>query len=387
MSAGKIMQILSEAHEDRLFTSATLGVQFENRDPWFFEVSGEGVVYQPKLARPKIYDIASVNKFLLTILFFRLMTDRKRLAKEMFDSGKKGCVRMADAIAEFHPDLPVSKFMPIHGPFSKSLLVRHLLNFHAEFRPFMTPGKIVRRNLKVLIDQLRVVGFVENPGSKWRYANAHSILLGALLEHVYGEPLEVLFQKHLIKPLGLSDTTTNPNGMLDRTILSSHKVQLGKVHDPVARIALQEGRLIGSSGFFSSAVDLLKVVNIIVQNGNVDLADNRLKVEDSFILPFWIDRMHQAENERRSFGTGMTFWSGLRKNLEQYNPTEVEGLFKSGFTGPAVGVFKDQGVGFALAMNFLAIERRKKKLDLAKKKRSILYVRLGEEVLQLASAL
>ncbi|MCF7865592.1 MAG: beta-lactamase family protein [Candidatus Pacebacteria bacterium] len=380
-----IIKILKQAYEERLFTSATLAVQYPDGGPHFFTASDEGTIYVPKLTKSitKIHDVASVTKFLLSMLFYRLMTIRKDLVNELLAPGINGkplakeAFARAKAIKNFHPESRVSDFMFIGGSFSNNLLVRHLLNFHAEFNLFMKPDEIIKHNLKTLIDQLRNIGFVTTPGLEHKYRNAHSILLGVLLEHVYGEPLEVLFQKHLIEPLGLSSTTTNPSGMLHRTMLSSHDVPLGKVHDPVARMALVESRLIGSAGLFSSAQDLMKVVNVILNNGYIGLT-----TEEPFILPFWIHYLHKEENPERKFASGMAYWERFRDNLEHLNPTPVrDGLFKSGTTGSAVVAFREIGAGYALTTDFLAVPRTVDELEKAKKMRSALYLLIGQSVI------
>jgi D-alanyl-D-alanine carboxypeptidase len=44
------------------------------------------------------------------------------------------------------------------------------------------------------------------PGTQFNYSNTNTILLGLLVENVSGEPLRTYVEKHLLKPLGMTDT-------------------------------------------------------------------------------------------------------------------------------------------------------------------------------------
>jgi D-alanyl-D-alanine carboxypeptidase len=44
------------------------------------------------------------------------------------------------------------------------------------------------------------------PGQEWHYSNTNTILLGTLIEHLTGQPLEAEVQRRIFDPLGMRNS-------------------------------------------------------------------------------------------------------------------------------------------------------------------------------------
>jgi len=60
-------------------------------------------------------------------------------------------------------------------------------------------------------EQMARIGIKESPlfdpGSAWFYSNTNYVLLGLVLEQVSGKPIDQLYQKEIIEPLDLKETS------------------------------------------------------------------------------------------------------------------------------------------------------------------------------------
>ena len=338
--------ILQEGVRQGLFTVADLSVtrQSSVKEHFNFGLDGVSDSYQPR-----VFDIASKTKMIVTLLVYRLLTLKVH--------------------PEFSLDAPVKNFIPdMSGPFVDELTIRHLLTFHAKFNRFITPEKMNQRSklkplsrpLMQMLCQIKKVGLEDKPGLKHNYANVHTIILGLVLESLFekmekekpekerkhGMKLDELIRTYITSPLGLVDTSTNPIGRSHRCVIAAHGLKLGEVSDPVARLALgQHQRLLGSAGLFSTSKDVLNILDIVMLGENHPVCP---------ISAEFISQLHTPLLPTSNFGQGFGLWSAFRENLETINPTlPPDGIFKSGWSGCIAMCSREFGVAFALTTNFL----------------------------------
>lgn len=335
----KLEEIIRQGVHQGLFTVADLSVMHgcarqSSVKHFNFGLDGVHGSYQPR-----VFDIASITKMIVTLVVYRLLT--------------------LNSYPEFTLDAPVKKFLPdMSGPFVDELTIRHLLTFHAKFNRFVTPEHMMQeimlcpgsRVLQNMLTRIQKVGLEDKPGLKHHYANVHTILLGLALENALNVPLEEIIRTHITRPLGLVDTLTNPISRADRCVIASHDLKLGQVSDPVARLALgQHQRLLGSAGLFSSSNDLVQMLDILLQGKN----HSSCPISEGFI-----SQLHAPLLPTSGFGQGFGLWSEFRRNLESFNPTyPQDGIFKSGYSGCVVFCSREFGVAFALLTNFLHKQR------------------------------
>ena len=106
------------------------------------------------------------------------------------------------------------------------------------------------------------------PGTKFTYSDVNYIVLGKLVEHLAGEPLDVFSRKNVFEPLGLSETTFKPGEPLMRRSAPTeqrdgHWMQ-GEVHDPRS---FKLGGVAGHAGLFSTADDLAVYAQTLLDDG------------------------------------------------------------------------------------------------------------------------
>ena len=61
------------------------------------------------------------------------------------------------------------------------------------------------------------------PGTKFVYSDINFITLGALVEKLSGQPLDVYAQEHIFRPLGMKDTDYKPNTALTPRVAPTEK--------------------------------------------------------------------------------------------------------------------------------------------------------------------
>jgi CubicO group peptidase (beta-lactamase class C family) len=198
-----------------------------------------------------------------------------------------------------------------------------------------------------------------------------------MLEKQYGLPLKELLHRHIIVPLGMKDTSLNPDGNLNRCIQSEPGVPVGQINDPTARIAYEtDGRFLGSAGVFSTARDLLNLLDVIVHRGICNPHLTRgLHAKMQFLDTETARSLHVGKTP--IFGNGVGKWNVFRENLEMHTPPVDTGIHKLGHTGCIIVVFPEYGVACTVLTDFLNTPRTAEELRLARCELNILFAEIG----------
>src|SRR5579864_6535606 len=194
-----------------------------------------------------IFDLASLTKVIATTT----------AVMQLMEQGK---VRMND---------PVAKYLPEFAQNGKEdITIRQLMTHYSGLAPDLdltTPweGKNTAYQL----------AFVEppetTPGSGFVYSDINFIMLGALVEKVSGETLDVYTTKHIFAQLKMTRTRFLPPALwrprIAPTQYDENVLMLrGVVHDPTAR---RMGGVAGHAGLFSTADDLAKFAQALLKGG------------------------------------------------------------------------------------------------------------------------
>ncbi len=384
VSFDAIDKLLQEGANSGVFTEASVAVRVGDEKRYFsYRVIDEGKSKQEKISSGcasggrRLFDIASVTKLLVTLLAFRLA----KLPGKAFNFGL---------------DDHVQKHVDFSGPYADRLTIRHLLNFHAELNTFMPKESVVdHESLMEMQKQIKSVGLTKEPGSEFRYANWQSILLGEILEQVFKTPLNVLIRSWLLRPLGM--TSTCPafmlNGQTQNCMKSLHGFDLGTVSDPVAAVANQHSKLLGSAGLFSTTEDLLVLVDLILQVGNFTAKGTRMIRPEhadpyEFLNSTDVLSLFTPATPALRFSTGMGIWKNFIDDVVEkisetcHMPTQVlrqiKGGFKRGYGGCMFTVFPEYQVGFVVGTDFLSLKRTPEELKKARILLDRLYARVAE---------
>ena len=194
-----------------------------------------------------IFDLASLTKVIATTT----------AVMQLVEQGK---VRLND---------PVAKYLPEFAQNGKEdITIRQLLTHYSGLAPDLdltTPweGKGTAYQLAFVMPP------ETTPGSGWVYSDINFIVLGALVEKVSGETLDVYAAKHIFEPLKMAHTRFLPPASWRAKIAptqydeNEHMLR-GVVHDPTAR---RMGGVAGHAGLFSTADDLAKFAQTLLNGG------------------------------------------------------------------------------------------------------------------------
>ncbi|WDQ15924.1 serine hydrolase domain-containing protein [Rhodopirellula sp. P2] len=196
-----------------------------------------------------IFDLASLTKPIATATSVMILADEGKLS-------------LTDPVSKYLPDFAVHE--------KESVTVEHLLlhtsglipdNGMSDYR-----GTHAESIANLLSQELR-----SPPGTRFRYSDVGFLVLGELVHQVSGMPLDQFAQKRIFEPLQMNDTGFRSIGGNDDRCATTQQREghwmRGEVHDPRA-YAL--GGVAGHAGLFSTADDLSRFANAMVNGGPTD---------------------------------------------------------------------------------------------------------------------
>ena len=199
-----------------------------------------------------VFDCASLTKVVVT-------------TTAVMQLWEKGKFRMAD---------PVAKYIPEFGTHGKDdITIRQLLVHYSGLAPDLDltkPFSGKETTYRMAFDETPE----RAPGSRFVYSDINFEVLGALVEKLSGESLDEYAQKHIFIPLGMKDSRFTPPASWIARIApteedENHHMLRGVVHDPTAR---RMGGVAGHAGLFSTADDLAKFAQALLDGGHGVLA-------------------------------------------------------------------------------------------------------------------
>ena len=269
---------MEKAVKDGVFPGASLLVGKGDKTLWNKVYGSAQLTPKKRSVEPStFFDIASLTKPIATATLFMLAFEEKKYAM----------------------DDPLKKFFP--AAIQKGITLRHLLNHTSglpSWKPYfselleLAPGWVTdEKGGRWLVDKIGTEPQEQKAGEKVVYSDLGYILLGGILEQIYGQSLDVLFDERVAKPMNLRSTFFNPL-LRHRQICDPHpehfaatekcpwrqKILCGEVMDDHAYVM---GGIAGHAGLFSTAGDIQKWIYELhcAQNGKSSLIS-----KDSFAL-------------------------------------------------------------------------------------------------------
>ena len=299
-----------------------------------------------KMTTGHLFDIASLTKVIGTTTSVMLLADRGKI----------------------NVDDPVSKYIKAFGTPDKSeITIRHLLTHTAgldEWYPLFYRASDKTESYKV-IGELPLMFPV---GAQRRYSDLGFVLLGEIVEIVSGMPLDKFEDQNIFIPLHMMNTTFNPlsKGNFKKIASTSHgnpyekrmvyDSTLGfkfKEIDPkkwngwrtyTLRGEVNDGNawyanrgVSGAAGLFSNVEDLQKLVDMMINRGQVD--------SHQFISGKTIDSFLRKDKFNNGLGWMMDPENSFMKN----GPAGTFG--HTGFTGTSIAVIPDEKISVILLIN------------------------------------
>lgn len=187
-----------------------------------------------------LFDMASVTKILATTSLSLMAID-------------KGLLKTSDK---------VSRFFSVPDDF-KELTVQHLLT-HT-----MGIGHRALNFPQNNYDNISefILSLEHNPvGTKVEYSCPAFILLGKILEKIYGKRLDILFKEKVAEPLNMKLSTFLPDKALRSNMVNSNLDPdlKGVVNDYNCQYL---GGVAGNAGVFSCVEDMTKFAKMLISNG------------------------------------------------------------------------------------------------------------------------
>jgi CubicO group peptidase (beta-lactamase class C family) len=281
-----------------------------------------------------IFDVASITKAIPT----------STLALKLLGEGR---LSLEDRVIDFVPE--------VENRHREEILIRHLLTQTLDytFRLSEHKNKSPDEILKVIFkSELKCP-----PGKTYYYSNATSVLLGMVIERIYGDPLDVLGEKCFFDPLGMKDTAFNAKGLPKDRILPTEiddwrgRIIQGEIHDESAYKLTMKGP-VGSAGLFSTAPDLLKFLRMLLNEGDaegVNLVSGKI-----------LNQVHKNALTGLSFVTGLGCELAQKKYMGEKSTPRTFG--KTGFTGCVCICDLSLNAGVVILSNY-SFPRRKPSMD------------------------
>lgn len=254
-----------------------------------------------------VFDLASLTKVIATTTSVMQLVER-------------GKVRVSDTVVRYLPEFGQNG--------KEDITVRQLLTHYSGLAPDLDlqmpwQGK----------DTAYKMAFAEKPdappGSGFVYSDINFIVLGALVEKVSGQSLDRYTAEHVFAPLKMMRTRYLPprtwQAKIAPTQFDDHNHMLrGEVHDPTA---LRMGGVAGHAGLFSTADDLSKFAQALLDGGR------------GILTALTVEKMSTAEqppNATSVRGFGWDIDTPFSTNRGELLPVGSYG--HTGFTGTSVWI-------------------------------------------------
>jgi CubicO group peptidase (beta-lactamase class C family) len=286
----------------------------------------------PMVREHTVYDVASITKAIPV----------SSLALKLLESGK---LNLTDQVTRYVPAL--------NNPDRERVLIWHLLTQTLHFGyPLSTLKNL---SPEAILRKLCETPLESRPGEVFSYSNATSILLGMVLERIYGEALDAAADRFLFGPLRMEESTFHPLEKFRRNDIVPTEVDTwrggvvqGEVHDESAW-ALK--RPVGSAGLFSTAPDLLTFLCMLLNHGSWKGA--------SVFSEETIQNIVTNQISHLGLHTGL----GWELNQPRYMGKNCSNrcIGKTGFTGCVIICDLNRGRGMVLLSNCTFPRRAKNK--------------------------
>lgn len=314
----EVQKILQQAIDNQVFPGSVVSV-INNEEIITFSEGRQTYNQNSFLVNNNtIFDIASVTKFFTSVLTLQLI-EQGKLKLE---------TKLADVLKQ-------SKDKP-----TADLSIKDLLTSLTDFHQSLSTNK--NYSATQILDIVFSSRWDKQKGREIIFTNSAFILLGLVVEELWGKNLEQIASAQIFAPLKMTNTSWGQSLQPDQTAPTEiddwrEKVIQGEIHDESAwKIYTQSSQVVGSAGIFSSLTDLTNVVASFL-----DPTDNRLLSLDS--------KKKMINNHLQSLALKSGLGLELEKDWMGENKTRLAG--KSGFTGTMIVLDLNLNQGLVVLSN------------------------------------
>lgn len=282
-----------------------------------------------------IFDLASVSKVVGTTT----------AAMMLIDDGK---LNLDDKVIKYLPEF--------NNNGKENITIRNLLLHNSGLAPFKKYYDVYSTADEVINDIMNLTPEQE-PGTKYVYSDLGMITLQKVIEKISGKTLDKFLEEKLFNPLGMNSTMYNPPAMLRDNCAPTefddfyrmHQLQ-GEVHDE--RAYMLNG-VAGHAGLFSTAPDLAKFMQMILQKGNYQ--------GRQYIKPETVTLFTKKQSDQSSRGLGWDTKSPEGSSSGQY--FDITSYGHTGYTGTSVWTDPTKNLFLILLTNRVYPTRNNNKLS------------------------
>jgi serine-type D-Ala-D-Ala carboxypeptidase len=320
--------VLQEAIADRSFPAASIAVTRQNQ---LIALKAFGrFTYEPGSASPTtatLFDLASVTKVVATTTVAMLLYER-------------GLLELDAPVAGIIPEFLADSCSELDS--RRRDVTFHMLLAHSSGLPAYEKLFLKAHARDELLSAAFTTSLSADPGTRAEYSDIGFIILGAALERIAGESLDIFCQREIFGPLAMTNTTFKPPAELRPQITPTlddrafrHRIIQGEVHDENAFVL---GGVAGHAGLFSTPEDPARFAHAMLSGG-----DPILRPETVALF---------TRRETAPTGTSRTLgWD------TPSSPSQTGKYFNSksfghlGYTGTSLWIYPNRQLSIALLTN------------------------------------
>jgi len=288
------------------------------------------------VAMDTIYDMASVSKVVGTAT----------AAMKLYEEGR------------LKLDEPVAKYIPEFTTGSKESvtlkdLMTHVsgLKSYEQFANAEKKRKPGQSTADALVLRIADLPLSTAPRTATIYSCLNMLTMARVNENVIGGRMEDYLRERVYGPLGMKDTVYRLSAeQLQRTapteISKLGEMNTGKVHDPLANYHKSEEHCPGNAGVFSTAPDLARYCEMILQEGR---AGNTQVFKPETIRLMTSLQSPEGIKNLRGIGWDIQVRPPVTTDLNQTDETRV--ISHSGYTGTYIWLDKRTKTYFVFLTN------------------------------------
>lgn len=202
-----------------------------------------------KIDEYTLFDMASITKILATTSLCLIALD-------------KSLIHLTDNVSDFFSFETDKQDMTIFNLLTHTMGIGH--------KPLNQP----ENNIDNIAEYILGIPSDVNIGSEVLYSCPGFILLGKILEKVFGQPLDTAFLEYVCNPLKMRYTLFCPTDKTNIVNSNIDKNEAGIVNDYNCQ---HLGGVAGNAGVFSNIHDLTMYVNMLLSNGFPIIRENTFK--------------------------------------------------------------------------------------------------------------
>ena len=183
-------------------------------------------------------------------------------------------------------DTKLNQFYPAI-PNAAKINIKHLLSHRSgifnytndpEYMSFMTTPQTEEQ----LVSRIRGYQPEFSPGSKHKYSNSNYVLLGFIIESLYGQPLKEVIAKNITQPLNLNSTYYGNSIEIEENEASSYRYNGHWTKQPETHMSVPHG----AGAIVSNAKDINQFFTALFEGKLVsnDSLSAMMKLEDGYGL-------------------------------------------------------------------------------------------------------